>query len=174
MYPSSSRTAQIRSKVLAITCVRFSMRLVNPSFSRRSRPARSWIRACASRSLQPWQAWFRNALRSWSISPSRCWRCLLSKVFRPPRLERSASSSFTSRRIEAYWLKSPKWHWAESTSSSIAVWLRRTWRSSPTTARSAWNCANDDSREPRARSRPKRLIKLMAMLYVGVNEERNG
>ena len=79
-----------------------------------------------------------------------------------------------SRRIPAYSRKSPKWQTAWESSSSIALSFLAIWRDKPTTARSAWNCAKDDSKERRALSRPNRAMRFIDMLYVGANEERKG
>ena len=66
------------------------------------------------------------------------------------------------------------WHEDSLTNSSIADSFFRICRVKPTTARSAWNCANDDSSDLRARSLPNWAIKFIDMLYDGENEERNG
>jgi hypothetical protein len=44
----------------------------------------------------------------------------------------------------------------------------------PTTPRSAWNCANDDSNSLRERSRPSVATKFTAMLYDGRNDDLSG
>ena len=51
---------------------------------------------------------------------------------------------------------------------------RRTVRTIPTTARSAWNCAKEVSRTARAGARPTRATRLTAMLYVGRKLDRSG
>ncbi|CAB4821472.1 unannotated protein [freshwater metagenome] len=63
---------------------------------------------------------------------------------------------------------------ALSSISSIAPSFFRICRDRPTTARSAWNCAKDDSRDRRARSRPNCAMRLIDMLYEGANDERSG
>ncbi len=47
-------------------------------------------------------------------------------------------------------------------------------RASPTTPRSAWNCAKEVSRTSRARGRPTWETRFTAMLYVGRKLERSG
>ncbi|CAH0326775.1 hypothetical protein SRABI128_05560 [Microbacterium sp. Bi128] len=49
-----------------------------------------------------------------------------------------------------------------------------TCRASPTTDRSAWNWAKDDSRISRARGRPNCAKRLIDMLYVGRKLEFSG
>ena len=52
----------------------------------------------------------------------------------------------------------------DAASSAIAWRFLRTCRARPTTPRSAWNCANEDSRRAEARARPAQPVRLTAML----------
>ena len=72
------------------------------------------------------------------------------------------SSSDSSLRSRAYSAKSPR---SQLTVSSASACLaRRAWRAMPTTARSAWNWANEDSSRAAARSRPTWPTRFTAML----------
>ena len=93
---------------------------------------------------------------------------------RPSRLLSNRSSSLISIRVRAYSEKFPRWHWADSSCSAAAESFFLICLTNPITARSAWNWAKDDSRLPRARSLPKRAMRFIDMLYVGVKEERSG
>ena len=95
---------------------------------------------------------------------------------------RSARRAFAARfstseirlRIRAYSMKSPRSQVAASAYPVRASSLLRSCRASPTTALSAWNCANDCSRSSRVVSRPNWCTRLTAMLYDGRNDERSG
>ena len=73
-----------------------------------------------------------------------------------------------------YSVKSPRSHVIAFSYPASDSSCSRTWRASPTTARSAWNCANEDSRIWRALPRPNWSIRLTAMLYVGRKLELSG
>ena len=77
-------------------------------------------------------------------------------------------------RSPAYSMKSPRWQVAASAYPARASSLLRSCRASPTTALSAWNCANEDSSSSRARSRPNWCTRLTAMLYDGRNDDLSG
>ena len=78
--------------------------------------------------------------------------------------DRSPSRSDKDRLISAYSAKSPLSHVIAVASSSMAWRFLRTCRVRPTTPRSAWNCANDDSSRVDARARPAQPVRLTAML----------
>ena len=71
-------------------------------------------------------------------------------------------------------MKSPRWQVAASAYPSSAVSALRSCRASPTTALSAWNCANEDSSSSRAVGRPTWCTRLTAMLYDGRKLDRSG
>ncbi len=74
------------------------------------------------------------------------------------------SRSVTRRRSAAYSVKSPRWQLIASAYPSSASRLRSIRRASPTTDRSAWNCANDCSSRSRAFEAPRACTRLTAML----------
>jgi hypothetical protein len=78
------------------------------------------------------------------------------------------------RRISKYSPKSPRWHSSSASYARIVSTLRCTCRASPTTDRSAWNCANDDSSSSRAGPPPTVPTRLTAMLYDGRKLDRSG
>ena len=63
-----------------------------------------------------------------------------------------------------YSAKSPRWQCISARQSAIALSLRVIWRVMPTTERSAWNWAKDDSSSSRAVARPTWETRLIAML----------
>ena len=78
--------------------------------------------------------------------------------------DRSPSRSVSDLRSCAYSAKSPFSQLIAAASSSMASRFLRTWRVSPITPRSAWNCANEDSSKAEARARPAQPVRLTAML----------
>ena len=91
-----------------------------------------------------------------------------------PWRARSRSRSAMAIRRAKYSSKSPRWQAISAAIAAIDSELRVTCRASPTTERSAWNCANDDSSRPRARSGPTEPTRLTAMLYEGRKLDRSG
>ena len=89
-------------------------------------------------------------------------------------LGRAASASESRRRSREYSMKSPRWQVAASAYPSSASSALRSCRASPTTALSAWNCANDDSSSSRAVARPTWCTRFTAMLYDGRNDDLSG
>jgi hypothetical protein len=77
-------------------------------------------------------------------------------------------------RIAKYSSKSPWWQASSSAYVCMVSTLRWTCRASPTTDRSAWNWANDDSSRSRDFSAPTVPTRLTAMLYDGRKDERSG
>src|SRR2546421_8362478 len=78
--------------------------------------------------------------------------------------DRSPSRSVSDLRSCAYSAKSPFSQLMAAASSSMASRFLRTWRVSPMTPRSAWNCANEDSSRVEARARPAQPVRLTALL----------
>ena len=84
------------------------------------------------------------------------------------------SRSAIATRSAKYSSKSPWWQAASAPYASIVSVLRCTCRARPTTDRSAWNCANEDSSSSRAGAAPTLPTRLTAMLYEGRKLERSG
>ena len=110
-----------------------------------------------------------SPIRSVSIETAAAARRDADRALAP-----SFSASARARRSEAYSRKSPRWQCMASAYPSRPSSLRRTAVAMPTTARSAWNCANEVSRISRATSLPTCATRLTAMLYVGRKLDRSG
>ncbi len=78
--------------------------------------------------------------------------------------DRSPSRSDSALLICAYSAKSPFSQVIAAASSAMVCWLLRICLVSPTTPRSAWNCANEDSSKADALARPAQPVRLTAML----------
>ena len=89
-------------------------------------------------------------------------------------LEAFFSASESARRSREYSVKSPRWHVMALLKPARDSSRLRTCFASPTTERSAWNWAKEDSRISRARGRPNCASRLMDMLYVGRKLEFSG
>jgi hypothetical protein len=79
-------------------------------------------------------------------------------------LEALFSASERARRSRAYSVKSPRWQVIALLKPARDSSRLLTCLASPTTERSAWNWANEDSRISRARGRPNWASRLMDML----------